>query len=65
MSDIVDCETCKDLFFILSNDVNNRPDLQKCDECNFFKSDDDAKKYVLKFILKRGNNGKPHTIKSI
>jgi hypothetical protein len=46
-----DCEICNDNFFILSNDEFGKNDLQKCDECNYFKSDDDAKNYVLKFII--------------
>jgi|TARA_S200002703_G_scaffold19864_1_gene16120 hypothetical protein len=46
------CEECNDNHFLLSNDENGNDDLQKCDECNYFKSDDEAKQYVLKFIIK-------------
>ena len=46
------CETCNDNYFILSNDEEGNDDLQRCDECNYFESDDDAKNYVLKFIIK-------------
>ena len=46
------CEICNGMKFILSNDKNNKPDLQKCDDCNYFKTDQEAKDYVLKFILK-------------
>ena len=46
------CETCNDNYFILSNDEKGNDDLQRCDECNYFESDDDAKNYVLKFIIK-------------
>ena len=44
------CHACDDNHFLLSNDENGNDDLQKCDECNYFKSDDEAKQYVLKFI---------------
>jgi len=46
------CSFCVGHGFILSNDELGNDDLQKCDECNDFKSDDDAKKYVLKYIIK-------------
>jgi len=46
------CEACNDNHFLLSNDENNNPDLQRCDECKYFENDDEAKKYVLKFINK-------------
>ena len=48
------CELCKDYGFILSNDADDKDDLQKCDDCNKFKSDEEAKDYVLKFINKGG-----------
>ena len=45
-----ECELCKDYGFILSNDADDKDDLQKCDDCNKFKSDEEAKKFVLKYI---------------
>ena len=46
------CHACDDNHFLLSNDENGNDDLQKCDECNYFKSDDEAKQYVLKRYLR-------------
>ena len=46
------CEACNDNHFLLSNDEDGNPDLQRCDECKHFENDDEAKKYVLKFINK-------------
>ncbi len=43
---------CHDMKFILSNDESGNPDLQRCDECDYFTSDDQAKAYVLEFISK-------------
>ena len=45
-----ECELCRDYGFILSNDQDDKNDLQRCDTCNEFKSDEEAKQFVLKFI---------------
>ena len=47
---MAECELCKAYGFILSNDADDKDDLQKCDDCNKFKSDEEAKKFVLKYI---------------
>ena len=47
---MAECELCKDYGFVLSNDAEGKDDLQKCDWCNEFKSDEEAKKFVLKHI---------------
>ncbi|MGI9572424.1 MAG: hypothetical protein ACR2L5_03760 [Candidatus Actinomarinaceae bacterium] len=44
------CNACDDNHFLLSNNRRNEFDLQKCDECNYFKSDKEAKEFVLKYI---------------
>ena len=51
------CECCNDNHFLISNDQYGNDDLQKCDECNHFKSDDEARAFVLKIIIeKKGKN---------
>ena len=47
---MIECELCQDYGFILSNDADDKDDLQKCDDCNVYNSDEEAKAYVLKFI---------------
>jgi len=37
------CNTCNDKYFIISNDKNWNDEIQKCDECNYFKTDEQAK----------------------
>ena len=49
------CNLCDDNYFILSTNETGKPDVQKCDECNKFKSDDDAKLYVFMHIFNDGN----------
>ena len=36
------CKTCNDNYFILSNDKEGNDEIQKCDDCNYFKSDKQA-----------------------
>ena len=38
------CKICNDNYFILSNDEQGKDEIQKCDNCNYFKSDEEAKK---------------------
>ena len=45
------CNFCNDMRFFLSNNEEGFRDLQKCDECNVFESDSDAKAYVKTYIL--------------
>jgi len=45
-----ECEVCRDYGFVLSNDEDGKNDLQRCDTCNEFESDEEAKQFVLKFI---------------
>jgi hypothetical protein len=40
------CNTCNDKYFIISNDENWNDEIQKCDECNYFKTDEQAKNYM-------------------
>lgn len=47
------CEQCHNNHFLISNDENGNDDLQKCDECNHFKSDDEARAFVLKIIIEK------------
>ena len=49
------CNLSNDNYFILSNNEKGKPDLQKCDECNQFRCDDDAKLYVFKYIVNDDN----------
>ena len=39
------CKTCNDKYFIISNNENWDNEIQKCDECNYFKTDKQAQKY--------------------
>lgn len=41
-----DCEICEGEGFIFSNNRNNKDEVQKCDECNLFKTDLEAQKHV-------------------
>ena len=36
------CETCNNNYWILSCDSDNNDEIQKCDECNKFKTDNEA-----------------------
>ena len=36
------CKICNDNYFILSNDEQGNDEIQKCDDCNYFKSDKQA-----------------------
>jgi hypothetical protein len=44
------CDTCNGLYFVLSNNEAGYRDLQRCDECDFFASDDAAKAYVKTYM---------------
>ena len=39
------CKTCNDKYFINSNDKDGNYEIQKCDDCNYFKSDKEAKNH--------------------
>jgi len=46
LAPIYDCEICEGEGFILSNDINGKDQVQKCDECNIFKTDTEAQQHV-------------------
>jgi|7_EtaG_2_1085326.scaffolds.fasta_scaffold01146_24 hypothetical protein len=52
------CDICNGMKFILSNNEMGIRDLQRCDECNFFSDDSEAKAYVRTYIdnKKESNN---------
>jgi len=52
----MECEECKDMGFILSNNETGNPDLQRCDYCKQFKNDADAKHFVLTYINQETSN---------
>ena len=42
------CDTCNKLGYIFTyNDKNKKDEIQKCDECNIFKTDKHAEWYVI------------------
>lgn len=44
-----DCEVCDGEHFIVSNDEDGNEQVQKCDECNIFETDEDAQKHFNEF----------------
>lgn len=44
-----DCETCEGEHFIHSNDEKGNDQIQKCDECNIFATDQEAQKHYKDF----------------
>ena len=43
------CETCNNNHYIFTFDTkSNEEEIQKCDDCNVFKTDKEALKYVIK-----------------
>lgn len=45
----VDCDTCEGEHFIVSNDEDGNEQVQKCDECNIFETDEEAQKHYEDF----------------
>lgn len=41
----MNCKTCNDKYFITSNNENWDNEIQKCDDCNYFKTDKQAQEY--------------------
>ena len=41
----MNCETCNNKYFIISNNKNWDNEIQKCDKCNYFKTDKQAQEY--------------------
>ena len=41
----MNCKTCNDKYFIISNSENWNDEIQKCDECNYFETDKQAQEY--------------------
>ena len=41
------CEICNDKYFIHSNDEDGNDEIQRCDDCGYFSSDEEAQNYVL------------------
>lgn len=44
-----ECDTCEGEHFIVSNDEEGNEQVQKCDECNIFKTDEDAQHHYNEF----------------
>ena len=44
-----ECDVCDGDHFIVSNDEDGNEEVQKCDECNIFETDEDAKKHFNEF----------------
>jgi len=45
----VECDTCEGEHFIVSNDEDGNEQIQKCDECNIFETDEDAQHHYNEF----------------
>ena len=43
----MNCKTCNDKYFIISNNENWDNEIQKCDECNYFKTDKQAQDWIV------------------
>ena len=41
------CETCNNKYFIISNNESWDNEIQKCDDCNYFKTDKQAQKHKI------------------
>ena len=41
----MNCKTCNDKYFIISNSENWNDEIQKWDECNYFETDKQAQEY--------------------
>ena len=52
----MECENCNNQGFVLSNNEKEEKDLQKCDTCQTFVSDTEAKLFVLDYIKNKGRN---------
>ena len=44
-----ECEICEGEGFILSNDINGKDEVQKCDECNIFDNDAQAQLHFKEY----------------
>ena len=44
-----DCEICEGEYFIVSNDEDGNEQIQKCDECNIFETDEEAQQHYKDF----------------
>jgi len=44
---IATCETCNNDGWIISNDESWNTEIQRCDECQQFKSDEEAVEYLI------------------
>ena len=44
-----ECEICEGEYFIVSNDEDGNEQVQKCDECNIFETDEDAQQHYKDF----------------
>ena len=53
---IMECENCNNQGYVLSNNEKEEKDLQKCDTCQTFVSDCEAKLFVLDYIKNKGRN---------
>ena len=52
-----ECDTCNKLgYFFTYNDKNKKDEIQKCDECNIFKTDKHAEWYVIFNNINNYNN---------
>jgi phage FluMu protein Com len=45
------CESCNGIGIVHSNNEQNHAEIQKCDDCNIFKSDAEAQTYVKQLLL--------------
>ena len=46
----MECEDCDNQGYVVSNNEKGERDLQKCDTCQTFVSDIEAKLFVLEYI---------------
>lgn len=46
----VKCINCNDKYFVKSNDEDGNDEIQKCDDCGHFSSDEEAQNYVREVI---------------
>ena len=44
-----DCDVCEGENFIVSNDEDGNEQIQKCDECNIFETDEEAQQHYKDF----------------
>ena len=52
---MIKCKACNDKGFIFTTNEAFEDDIQKCDECNIFKTDRDAQNEYINWMMEEHN----------